>query len=105
MHFVENWRYRLCRDRLVQRRKVVARTLDYLDTERNRVDTNRQWGNRSAQPSRRRLLDEVHGWYDKEVKKIDMTLERLNDPSTLGARPLKCKTHSNLSGSPRSAPE
>jgi len=89
MHFVENWRYRLCRERLMQRRNVVVRTLVYLDTERNRVDANRQWGNRSAQPSRRRLLDEVYVWCDKEVKKIDMTLDRLHDPSTLGARPLK----------------
>jgi hypothetical protein len=86
MHFDENWKYALCRGRLIRRRKVVARTLDYLDTERNRVDTNRRWGDPSAQPGRKRLLDEVRGWYDKEVKKIDRTLDRLNRPSTAVAR-------------------
>jgi len=78
MRFDANRRYILCRDRLMQRRKVVVRTLDYLDSERNIVDTNWQWKNPSAQRNRRRLLDEIHGWCDIELKAIDMTLDRLN---------------------------
>ena len=105
MRFVENLSYILCRDRLMERRQVVVRMLDYLDAERNIVESNRQWKDPSAQPNRRRLLDEVRGWYDQEVKEIDVALDRLNQPSTHVGRQLKCKTRKNLSGSPQSAPE
>jgi hypothetical protein len=81
MRFADNLRYALCRFRLMQRRKVVVRTLDHLDAEREIVDTNRQWKSPSTQRKRRRLLDEIHGWYGKELKKIDMVLERLNHSS------------------------
>ncbi|HXV81734.1 MAG TPA: hypothetical protein VEG60_17775 [Candidatus Binatia bacterium] len=76
-----NTRYSPSRDRLVQRRKVVMQTLDYLEGERNIVDANQQWKNPSVQHNRRRLLDQIHDWYDEELKKIDMTLDRLNQPS------------------------
>lgn len=81
MRLVDSLRYSPCRDRLLQRRKVVARTLDYLDGERNIVDANQQWKNPSVQRNRKRLLDQIHDWYDVELKKIDTTLNRLNQPS------------------------
>ena len=79
MRFVDDRRWSLYRDRFMQRRKVVIRTLDYLDSERKIVDTNRQWKNPSTQQNQRRLLDEIHSWYDIELKKIEMVLDRLKD--------------------------
>lgn len=81
MRLLDNPRYSPCRDRLVRRRKVVVRTLDYLDGERNIVDANQQWKNPLVQRNRKRMLDQIHDWYDGELKKIDMTLDRLNQPS------------------------
>lgn len=81
MRFVENRRYSLCRARLLQRRRVVMRTLDYLEAEREIVDTNRQWKTPSTQQKRRRLIDEIHDRYDQELNKIDTVLDRLNDTS------------------------
>lgn len=78
MRFDADQRWSLCRNRLMKRREVVLRTLDYLDDERKMVDANRQWTSPSAQRSRRRLLDEIHGRYDTELKTIDVTLRRLN---------------------------
>ena len=77
MRFDTDRRWALCRNRLMQRRKVVVRTLDYLNAEQKIVDTNRQWKNPSAQRNRRRLLDEIHGWYHIELKKIEIVLDHL----------------------------
>jgi hypothetical protein len=65
----------------MRRRKVVVRTLDYLEGERRIMATNRQWRNPSAPRNRQRLLAQIHGWYDVELKKIDTVLDRLNHPS------------------------
>ena len=77
MRFDADRRWALCRNRLMQCRKVVVRTLDYLNAEQKIVDTNRQWKNPSAQRNRRRLLDEIHGWYHIELKKIEIVLDHL----------------------------
>lgn len=84
MRFAEHLRYSLCRARLVQRRRVVVRTLDYLDAEREIVDANREWKTPSSQRERRHFLDEVHGWYDRELKNIDIVLDRLGTPVESG---------------------
>lgn len=80
MRFLDNLRYRICCDRLRRRRKVVVRTLNYLDAERKIVDTNGQWENPWVQRNRMWLLDKIHRWYDKELKKIDTVLGRLSQP-------------------------
>jgi hypothetical protein len=82
MRFPDNLRYKLCRDRLMRRRKVVVRTLKYLDSERKVVDTNRQWKNSLVRGNRRRLLDNLYGWYDLELEKIDAVLDRLTAPQS-----------------------
>jgi hypothetical protein len=66
----------------MRRRKVVVRTLKYLDSERKVVDTNRQWKNSLVRGNRRRLLDNLYGWYDLELEKIDAVLDRLTAPQS-----------------------
>lgn len=73
--------YALCRARLAQRRVVVLRTLQYIDLERNNLETIRTTRIRPALRKRRALLDKVHGWYDAELKRIDSVLLHLNDPA------------------------
>ena len=87
-------RYKICRSRLLRRRKVVVRTLEYLDAERKIVDSNTEWRSPSAQRKRKRLLDEIHAWYDTEVKKIDSVLARLNQPSGRMVKKLKSEARS-----------
>lgn len=84
----------------MRRRKVVVRTLEFLDAERKIVNTNEQWKSLSTQRKRMRLLDEIHGWYDKEVKKIDTVLGRLSQPSTRFEKKLQSGTRNDLRGSP-----
>jgi hypothetical protein len=79
--FDTNRRYIHCCNRLIQRRKVVVRTLHYLAAER-KIVANQHWKNPLAQQNRRRLLEEIHGWYDIELKKIDIVLDRLNYPTS-----------------------
>lgn len=101
MRIVENRRYILCRNRLMQRRRVVVRTLGYIDAERKIVDSNRQWMSPSTQRSRRRLLAEIRGWYDKELKKIDRVIEHLDQPATPVGTNLRNETRNRLSESRR----
>ena len=78
--------YALCRARLAQRRLVVLRTLQYIDSERNNLETIHATRIPPALRKRRALLDKVHGWYAAELKRIDLVLLHLNDLSvTLGA--------------------
>jgi hypothetical protein len=74
-------RNKICRARLRRRRKVVLRTLQYVDGERRAVEGNSVWKSAAAQQRRKKLLDKVHGWYDKEAKKIEMVLVRISEPS------------------------
>lgn len=73
-------RYAECYARLSKRRGIVVRTLEYLNAERKIVDASRVWITPSAQRRRRDFLDEIHAWYDAELKKINSVLERLNEP-------------------------
>jgi hypothetical protein len=75
-------KYALCRERLTQRRNLVVRTLDYLNDERKIVKTNRTWKSPVTQRKRSDLLDEIQGWYDAELKKINEVLERMNEQRT-----------------------
>jgi hypothetical protein len=70
--------YTLCRARLAQRRAVVLRTLQHIDSERNNLETIRGTRIRPALRKRRGLLDKVYGWYDAELRRIDSVLLRLN---------------------------
>jgi hypothetical protein len=80
----------------MRRRKVVVRTLKYLDSERKVVDTNRQWKNSLVRENRRRLLDNLYGWYDLELEKIDAVLDRLTAPQS-------CREIAPMKGSRRFA--
>ena len=73
--------YALCRARLAQRRLVVLRTLRYIDSERNNLETIHATRIPPALRKRRALLDKVHGWYTAELKRIDSVLLHLNDLS------------------------
>jgi hypothetical protein len=84
-------RNKICQARLTRRRKVVVRTLEYVDGERKTIDSNRIWKSPSAQQRRRSLLNKLHGWYDKEAKKIDMVLARLSEPARPVAKRAKPK--------------
>ena len=68
-------RYALCRKRLMQRRNVVVQTLAYLNDQRNMLKTGRLWKIPSVQRRRLSLLDEIHSWYDTELRKISAVLE------------------------------
>lgn len=70
-------KHAMCHARLTKRRKVVARTLGYLAAERARIDANRRWISSSVERRRKALLDEVHGWYHGELKRINVILARL----------------------------
>ena len=72
-------RYALCRERLMQRRNVVVRTLVYVNDERKNLKTNPPWKPSLTQRKRLNLLDEIYGWYDAELKKINAVLERAPD--------------------------
>jgi len=88
--------YRVCRNRLLRRRKIVVRTLEFLDAEQKIAETNDEWQSLSTRRKRRRLLHEIHGWYDKEVKKIDTVLARLNHPSGRVAIKLRSEARSHF---------
>jgi hypothetical protein len=75
----------------MRRRKVVVRTLEYVDGERKTVDDNRVWKSASAQQKRKNLLEKIRGWYDKEAKKIDTVLARISEPSERVATRSKAK--------------
>jgi hypothetical protein len=75
----------------MRRRKVIVRTLEYVDGERKIVDSNQVWKTSRAQQKRKNLLDKIHGWYDKEAKKIDMVLARMSEPARRVAKRAKAK--------------
>jgi len=89
MRFVNRQKFRICRYRFLRRRKGVARTLDYVNAERSLLKSTGRCEDRTVQGGRKRLLDEIRSWYGEELNKIDMTLDRLHDSSTLGERQLK----------------
>jgi hypothetical protein len=68
-------RYALCRKRLTQRRNVVVQTLAFLNDQRNKLKTGRPWKIPPAQRRRLNFLDEIHAWYDTELRKINAVLE------------------------------
>jgi hypothetical protein len=68
-------RYALCRKRLTQRRNVVVQTLAFLNDQRNKLKTGRPWKIPPEQRRRLNLLDEIHAWYDTELRKINAVLE------------------------------
>ncbi|MGE5216008.1 MAG: hypothetical protein ACM3SP_03270 [Chloroflexota bacterium] len=78
MRFGETQRTLLCRDRLLRRRKVAAEILTSLTAERKLVDGNGGWQYSNERRRRKHLFDEIHDWYDQELKKIDAALDRLN---------------------------
>jgi hypothetical protein len=84
-------RNKICQARLTRRRKVVVQTLEYVNGERKTVDSNRVWKSQAALTNRRKLLDKIHGWYDKEAKKIDTVLARLDEPARPVAKPPRAK--------------
>ncbi len=84
-------RQALCRGRLDQRRNIIVRTLDYLDGERRNLDVNRVWIAPSSQRKRRDFLDEIHAWYDAELKQINAALEHLDEPQG-GKNPLSASS-------------
>ena len=43
------------------------------------------------QQRRKNLLNKIHGWYDKEAKKIDSVLARLTEPAPPLARRARAK--------------
>jgi hypothetical protein len=86
-------KYAICAERLRRRRKVVVRTLRYLDAERKIVEANRQWKSPSARRSRRRLVEQIRSWYDAELKRIDTVLDRLEHPSIRVASGSKSTAH------------
>jgi hypothetical protein len=75
----------------MRRRKVVVRTLEYVDSERKIVDSNQVWKTPRAQQKRKNLLDRIHRWYDEEAKKIDMVLARMSEPAPGVAKRAKAK--------------
>ncbi len=80
MRFADNRTgYALCRARLVRRRTVVARTLQYIEGERRNLENNRTGKILPMLQKRRDLLDKIRGWYVTELKTIDSVLPRLNE--------------------------
>jgi len=66
-----------------------ANIVDYVNAERSLLKSTGRCEDRTVQGGRKRLLDEIRSWYGEELNKIDMTLDRLHDSSTLGERQLK----------------
>jgi hypothetical protein len=84
-------RNKLCHARLTRRRKIVGQTLQYVDREQKAVDSNRAWKNQAAQQRRKNLLNKIHGWYEREAKKIDSVVARLTEPAPPVAKRAKAK--------------
>lgn len=76
--FVDNLRFGLCRDRLLRRREIVVLTRDYVDAERKLMDDKSREKMSAAQQGRKLFLDEVQGWYDREAKRLEAILARLD---------------------------
>ena len=66
-------------DKLHERHREVARTLDHIRREKQTMDENRHWIDRSAYLKRRDLLDNLVRWYADETLRLDAALRRVRE--------------------------
>ena len=65
------------RDRLTQRRDMVAASLRCVEDRMRAVDENTDWEDEITRRSRENFLDYLDHWFGREIVQVDVALDRL----------------------------
>ena len=63
--------------RLESQRRNVEMTLEHLREQQSEANKNMEWSDLRAQRRRHELLEELLGWYDGKLSRIDRALNRI----------------------------